>query len=241
MCRADDVSERFEEPTLPTLPRAVRRVLVAVWISLGLHAAVIALVQVASPTTGGAGEPVIEVRLMPAAEPTPAHGAAPAPVPADAPATVAQEPVSDKPVSDEPAVTQPPASDAPCSSARAEAAPAATAPLTMDSAVDLTYYTARELDVQPRALQDIQPTYPPEAERQRQSGTVRLELKIEADGRVSDVAVVSADPPDVFDESARAAFAAARFSPAQKSGRPVRTRMLVEVSYVRDQGLAPGP
>lgn len=240
------MSERFEEPTLPTLPRAVRRMLVAAWISLGLHAAVIALVQVASPTTGGAGEPVIEVRLMPAAEPMPAHGAAPEPVPADAATTVAEEPVSDEPTSDKPAsdksaAVQPPASDAPGSSARAEAAPAAPAPLTMDSAVDLTYYTARELDVQPRALRDIQPTYPPEAERQRQSGTVRLELKIEADGRVSDVAVVSADPPDVFDESARAAFAAARFSPAQKSGRPVRTRMLVEVSYVRDQGLAPGP
>jgi len=219
------VTERFEEPTLPTLPRAVRRVLVAVWISLGLHAAVIALVQVASPTAGGAGEPTIEVRLMPAAEPTPAHEAALEPTPAGVPAAVA----------DTPAIPPPP-TDAPRSPVHAEPAPAqsATAPLTIDSAVDLTYYTARELDVQPRALRDIQPTYPPEAERQRQSGTVRLELKIEADGRVSDVSVVSADPPDVFDESARAAFAAARFSPAQKNGRPVRTRMLVEVSYVRD-------
>lgn len=225
------MTEDFEEATLPTLPRAVRRVLVAVWISLGLHAAVIALVQVASPTAGGAGAPTIEVRLMPAAEPTPAHGAAPAPTATGVPVAVAEEPASEKPTSDKPTAVQPPASAAPGSSMRAEAVPA---PLTIDSAVDLTYYTARELDVQPRTLQDIQPTYPPAAERQRQSGTVRLELKIEADGRVSDVAVVGADPPDVFDESARAAFAAARFSPAQKDGRPVRTRMLVEVSYVRD-------
>lgn len=216
---------RFEEPTLPTLPRAVRRALVAVWISLGLHAAVIALVQVASPTAGGAGGPTIEVRLMPAAEPTSAHGAAPEPASAGMPVAVPDTPAA-----------PPPPTDAARSPAHAGPAPAqsATAPLTIDSAVDLTYYTARELDVQPRALQDIQPTYPPEADRQRQSGTVRLELKIEADGRVSDVSVVGADPPDVFDESARAAFAAARFSPAQKNGRPVRTRMLVEVSYVRE-------
>lgn len=219
------MTERFEEPTLPTLPRAVRRALVAVWISLGLHAAVIALVQVASPTVGGAGGPTIEVRLMPAAEPTPARGAAPEPAPAGVPVAAP----------DTPAVSPPP-TDTARSPAHAGPAPAqsATAPLTIDSAVDLTYYTARELDVQPRALQDIQPTYPPEADRLRQSGTVRLELKIEADGRVSDVSVVGADPPDVFDESARVAFAAARFSPAQKNGRPVRTRMLVEVSYDRD-------
>lgn len=215
---------RFEEPTLPTLPRAVRRALVAVWISLGLHAAVIALVQMASPTAGGAGGPTIEVRLMPAAEPTPARGAAPEPASAGEPVAVAEESAPDTPPA-QPPVAPTPARPEPASGQ------SATAPLTIDSAVDLTYYTARELDVQPRALQDIQPMYPPEADRLRQSGTVRLELKIEADGRVSDVSVVGADPPDVFDESARAAFAAARFSPAQKSGRPVRTRMLIEVSY----------
>jgi len=211
--------ERFEEPALPGLPRAVRRALVAVWISLGLHAAVIVLVQVAPPAGGRADQPTIEVRLMPASEPVSVHATMAGPAPDELPVAAAAGPAPTPPPLPMPAAPG------------AAAVPA----LAVDSAVDLTYYTARELDVQPRALQDIQPTYPPEADRLRQSGTVRLELKIEADGRVSDVSVVGADPPDVFDESARAAFAAARFSPAQKNGRPVRMRMLVEVSYVRDQ------
>lgn len=211
--------ERFEEPALPSLPRAVRRALVAVWISLGLHAAVIVLVQVAPPAGGQADQPAIEVRLMPVSEPVPMHETVAGPAPEGLPIAAATDL----------APTLPP-DTRPLPAPGAAAVPA----LAVDSAVDLTYYTARELDVQPRALQDIQPTYPPEADRLRQSGTVRLELKIEADGRVSDVSVVGADPPDVFDESARAAFAAARFSPAQKNGRPVRMRMLVEVSYARD-------
>jgi protein TonB len=37
-----------------------------VWISLGLHAALIALVQVAPPPAVNLGEPVIEARLVPA-------------------------------------------------------------------------------------------------------------------------------------------------------------------------------
>ena len=48
----------------PTIPSRLRRPLAAVWISLGLHAAVIALVQVVPPTEMGVGEPVIEARLV---------------------------------------------------------------------------------------------------------------------------------------------------------------------------------
>ena len=55
----------------PTIPPRLRRPLAAVWISLGLHAALIALVQVAPPASLSLGEPVIEARLVstPAAPP----------------------------------------------------------------------------------------------------------------------------------------------------------------------------
>jgi protein TonB len=104
-------------------------------------------------------------------------------------------------------------------------------PLAITSAVDLTFYNARDLDVQPRALREVVPDYPADADRQRLSGRVRLQLKLEADGRVSDVDVVSATPPGRFEESAVRAFRDARFAPAQKNGRPVRALVLIEVEY----------
>ena len=102
---------------------------------------------------------------------------------------------------------------------------------TITSSVDLTFYSARDLDEQPRALREIVPDYPSDADRRRLSGKVRLQLKLEADGRVSDIGIVSASPPGVFDESAIKAFRAARFAPAQKNGRPVRALVVIEVVY----------
>lgn len=115
-------------------------------------------------------------------------------------------------------------------SAAASAAPRAP-DVAITTAVDLAYYSARDLDVQPRVLREIEPDYPDDADRQRLSGKVRLQLKLEADGRIGDIAVVSATPPGVFEEPSIKAFRDARFAPAQKNGRPVRARVVIEVVY----------
>jgi protein TonB len=142
------------------------------------------------------------------------------------------------PTAEPPAAIAPPAepdSDldpAALPSTPAAAAPAASAPAaTITTAVDLTYYGARDVDVPPRALREIVPDYPYDADRRRLSGTVRLQLKLEADGRIGAIEVVSASLPGVFDESAIKAFGNARFAPAQKNGRPVRALVLIEVVY----------
>jgi protein TonB len=224
-----------------------------VWISLGLHAALIALVQVAPPPAVSVGEAVIEARLVPAHTAQPAAENPPAPE-ADAPEKLPDIPpqpllapsgkVDALPVA-EPAATQPVSSAAEAepvveprtgesaaepNSPSAPAAPPAPA-VAITSAVDLTYYSARDLDVQPRALREIEPDYPRDADRQRLSGRVRLQLKLETDGRISDIEVVSATPPGVFEESSIKAFRDARFAPAQKNGRPVRARVVIEVLY----------
>jgi protein TonB len=244
------VSTDLDEPAIP--PRQ-RRPLAARGISLGVHAALIALVQVAPPTSLELGEAVIEARLVPA------HAAPAAAETPPAPAAEAPEDKPDKPdrrlvplrVPSETVVlpaaeAEPPAEAAelespapallhaespaePPSAAAPAAAPAPLAALT--TAVDLTYYNVRDLDVQPRALREIVPDFPAEADRQRLSGKVRLQLKLEADGRISDIDVVSATPPGVFDESAIQAFREARFAPAQKNGRPVRAQVVIEVLY----------
>jgi len=238
------VSVSLDEPAIP--PR-LQRPLAAAWISLGLHAAVIALVQVAPPGTANPAESVIEARLVsthdapPAAEtplrvpeaetPEDASKAVPLLAPSETAAALpVAEPVAAQPA---PPVAKPqPADAAPAVPQPAAAPPAAAAPtMAITSSVDLTFYSARDLDVQPRALREIVPDYPPGADRQRLSGKVRLQLKLEADGRVSDLEIVHADPPDVFNESTIRAFRDARFAPAQKNGRPVRAQVLIEVVY----------
>ncbi|MHB1053448.1 MAG: energy transducer TonB [Thiobacillus sp.] len=227
------VNAAFEEPTIPL---RARRTLAAVWISLGLHAAVIALVQVAPPGATGSGGPVIEARLVSANAQT-ADPQAPDEV-SDQPTVLAPSALAEaqpvpqiapQPASTQPEVTAPPTSTPTPTESVPTTSPAPAVAIT--SSVDLTYYSARDVDVLPRALHEVQPNYPAEPDRQRISGKVRLLLKIEADGRVSDIEVVSADPPGMFDEAAVKAFRSARFVPAEKNGRSVRARTLIQVEF----------
>ncbi|MFP5411161.1 MAG: energy transducer TonB [Gammaproteobacteria bacterium] len=213
-------------PDEPSIPPRLQRPLAALWISLGLHAALIALIQVVPPTAGGTAS-LIEARLVLPHTPLSA-----ATVPPDSEAaTPGTNPlVADDAADTVPAVTKP-APAQPVPPAAVPAPPASPAGPAIAIPVDLTFYTARQLDVQPRALGSIEPDYPPDADREQRSGKVRLQLKLEADGRVSDVEVVQADPPGVFDDSAVRAFRDARFSPAQKDGRAVRALLLIEVEY----------
>lgn len=214
------------------IPPRFGRPLLAIWISLGLHAALLAFVRV-MPPGAVAGARVIEARLVPRVSVV--HVVQPDGVPAPAQEDVA----ASAPLEPADAPDSLPARAAPDAGAPPAVAPALPQPaaqqeasmLAIPSGADLNFYPARELDVQPRALSAILPEYPPEAERQRLSGRVRLQIRLEADGRVSDIGIVGADRPGTFDESALRAFRGARFAPAQKDGRPVRALLLIEVKY----------
>ena len=97
--------------------------------------------------------------------------------------------------------------------------------------IDTTWYLARQVDTHPVAIDRITPAYPEEARRRNQEGNVKLMLKIDDLGRVRDVEVVEAMPPGLFDESALAAFRAARFRPAMRDGRPVRYQAYIRVDF----------
>lgn len=226
------------------IPPRLRRPLAALWFSLSVHAALIALVQVAPPESTRLAGPVMEARLVS----TRAVGTPPPAVAADdirktVPQFAAGEAAGSLPVAETvtPSSVEPyPPDDAsrpdvpPAEAQPAPVSPAASAPspaVAVASAVDLGFYSARDLDVQPRALREIVPDYPADADRQRLSGRVRLQLQLEADGRVIDAEVVSATPAEVFDESAIKALREARFAPAQRNGRPVRARVTIEVVY----------
>jgi protein TonB len=96
---------------------------------------------------------------------------------------------------------------------------------------DPVHYAARDLDVYPQPLNRIEPVYPQTPLAGEIGGSVTLLLLIDESGRVTDASVVDAFPPDIFDESALRALAATAYSPAQKNGRAVRSRIFVKVDY----------
>ncbi len=96
---------------------------------------------------------------------------------------------------------------------------------------DPTWYPAKQLDVHPTALHPIKPGYPDKGAEQGVEGNVVLLLLIDEGGVVKEATVMEANPEGVFEESALAAFLNARFAPAQKNGRAVKSRVLIRVTY----------
>lgn len=88
------------------------------------------------------------------------------------------------------------------------------------------FYSARELDLYPVPTSPLQIADP---DNGGISGHARLLLRIDHIGRVVDIAVIAADPPGVFGSEARTSLLRTRFMPARKDGRPVNSRVVMEV------------
>ena len=214
--------------------QAWRRLFAACALSLLLHVALLAGIPV-NPT-GGLPKVVsmITARLETAA-----------PAPADsAPATIASEPAEERvsPVPAEPAAaavvgdrqkSSSAPTEAPPESPRAiEPAPSPSAGIEVPFIRDPTYYPAKQLDVYPQPLTPIRLEYPDSAANARVDGRLTVLVLIDEFGVVNDVSVVEAKPEGYFEEAAMAVFRAARFSPAQKQGHPVKSRVMLQVKYL---------
>jgi protein TonB len=88
-----------------------------------------------------------------------------------------------------------------------------------------------DLDVYPRALTPVQLEYPAHALPERRMGEVSLAVRIDAAGQTQEVRIIEANPPGYFEESAMVAVRAARFAPAQKDGRNVRSEIVLRLVY----------
>ena len=106
---------------------------------------------------------------------------------------------------------------------------AASRPATRAAAAK-RYYRTRELDVVPGIKTRTDPEFPDMA---RVSGKVLIRLFIDERGTVEHVAILRADPPGVFEASARRAFLAARFTPGMKAGVPVKSQLTLQVDYTQ--------
>lgn len=221
--------------------------MLALWLSIAVHAAVIGLIRV-TPRTVVAMDQVLEARL---------ESQAPAPP------EVVEEPLLlsslDNPetlitVSDmQPVVLQDQLEIKPDAKPEPVPEPAATNPVTgqvrpnnpepaksqpgpaidIPLAVDTHYYAAKELDVQPRPVRKIEPVYPSEYESQGASGYAILEMRVENDGEVSDLKLIEISPAgyDAFGREALKAFRDVRFIPAKRNGQQVRALFRVKVVF----------
>ncbi len=94
------------------------------------------------------------------------------------------------------------------------------------------YWGAQQVDQRVRALADLLPVYPPQAFKRREHGLVLVEILIDAQGGIDALHLLAASAG--FAASALAAFDGMHFDPAMLGGRPVPSRLLVELSYRLD-------
>ena len=215
--------------------RARPRLLAACGLSVLLHAALLAGVPI-NPT-GGLPKFVsaFTARLEPAA-PVVTDSPPAAIVEADTPGErVGLVPVEQAPAivegSRQPAAT--PKAETRAESPRAvEPAPSPSTGLEVPFIRDPTYYSAKQLDVYPQPLTPIRLDYPDSAASARVDGRVTIQLLIDEFGIVNDVTVADAKPEGYFEEPTLAVFRAARFSPAQRQGHPVKSRVTLQVKYL---------
>lgn len=201
--------------------------------SLILHFALIFGLQIRAQPGVQAPAGMIQARLVkavPAAAPAPSQDREQTPPERSTAVTVQAA----KPVPPEPEAA--PLAPGPQQAAPAAGfAPPAESPGLPSIAVPLiedpTYYSAKEVDLHPAALQAILPVYPTEAASASVTGSVVLMLLLDESGKVLEVFVEEANPPGYFEKSATEAFRNARFTPAQRHGRAVKSRVLIKVNY----------
>ncbi|HDS1837791.1 TPA: TonB family protein [Stenotrophomonas maltophilia] len=78
------------------------------------------------------------------------------------------------------------------------------------------------------------PSYPKSAIEQRQVGVVNLRVEVDAQGRPTDVQVLSATNPGVFDAVSIAAARSWTYRPAMKNGKPVAGAVKVPITFAMD-------
>ncbi len=205
----------------------ISRVLLAIGLSALAHLSLIFGFTLNLPGSGQGVVQVLHARMQPGDPPSePSSQSKPRDETSRAATTPRMEPAV--PAPEEPAAGQALAL-ASFAQVPVEAA-AEPVPLLAEVAI----YTPRELDVFPKPLGAVTPPFPPRASEDRVSGAVTLELIIGQDGTVGEARVLEANPEGYFEESALESFKAARFSPGQKDGVPVRCRLAIKVDFEFD-------
>jgi protein TonB len=210
-------------PLSPLSPPPVARLGSALAASVLAHWALLASLLPDAPWGAGAirtRPALITVRLSPLPAPVPPEPVSPDPELHRAPEPAATAPgsVARLQSAQERGPARSSASARQTSSERIDPDPVFQGP-------DPNYYTARDLDSYPRPLAPLQL----DVLRGERMGDVRLEILIDEAGVVQEVILMEAARAGPAEDELRAALAAARFHPARKDGRAVRSRLLLSV------------
>lgn len=90
--------------------------------------------------------------------------------------------------------------------------------------------------IDPRYASLFQPIFPPDEQRAGHDGRVVVRVLVGVDGRVKDVARVSATSTSFYDVTRKRALDRWRFKPATRDGIPVEAWREVAVSFVLAEG-----
>lgn len=105
--------------------------------------------------------------------------------------------------------------------------PAAALPAVADP----LYYPASQLDVYPTLIQPVNLESLRHAAHGDVSGRVLLMLLIDESGGAREASVIEPGPAALFEHALRAVFLEARFFPARKDGRAVKSRVLISIDF----------
>lgn len=102
---------------------------------------------------------------------------------------------------------------------------------TASNLVDqIDVFELSQLDKAPSPTMQIQPTYPPEMQRNKVTGDVVLMLVLDEKGRVKEARVERSSNP-AFERPAVDAAKQWMFEPAVKDGKPVRARLRAPIRF----------
>ena len=87
------------------------------------------------------------------------------------------------------------------------------------------------IDAPPRPKKTIRPRYPDGARQRGEQGDVILEIRVDEDGSVGEVKVVSTSGFDELDAAAVRAVRAARFNPAKSGGASVASTARLTLTF----------
>ncbi len=92
-------------------------------------------------------------------------------------------------------------------------------------------FEADELDKPLIPVSRVPPFYPLQARRAGIEGEVKISFLVNEQGRVEDIRILNARPPDMFEKSVRRAVSGWRFQPGTIMGEPVRARVTTSVVF----------
>lgn len=194
------------QPHSPDAParRGRRRLTAALLASLLLHAVLLALVSTTPGTSGQPGQALPTLQLQLAISPTPA------------PTSTAVPPLPSAPTPPLPAAASPIGTPAP--------------PPPFDPE---RYLPLAALDLKPLVQREPTALLPGDA-APGQSGTLILEIFLNASGGIDRITVIETTPTDLpasWRNAAISGFAGATFSPGWKDGQAVPSRLRLEISH----------